>query len=408
MKLLLLNGYGIDMRVDGGKLHIKEGRSSPDEEPEEYIFAPKRIDIDSIVIYGRKGNLTLDSIRWLIKHNVQISILNWDGKLLTTMLPPESTNVKTKFAQYHAFEDQEKRVEIAKKFIEAKFNKSQAVVDYLKLMHPEIHFDVSDELKKLEEVKTIKELMGIEGGLAWKYWNEFSKAIPEKYEFCSRIDQYRRPMGSGDMMNTMLNYGYALLEAECLRAINTVGLDPHVGFLHEMNPSKNSLAYDLQEPFRFLVDLAVINLIENNIMEKKDFVVTENYNLRLKGPGAKKIVNEFSNMLNKTVGYGDKQTTWWSVLLLKTRELSHYLTEKSKKLEFVNPEFGVFRVDSQELRQKILNISYVDWKKLGFSKGTLHYMKQNAKSDKPFTLNSHVLERVKDWENLVSGSQVKI
>ena len=43
-----------------------------------------------------------------------------------------------------------------------------------------------------------------------------------------------------------------------------------------------------------------------------------------------------------------------------------------------------------------------DWKKLGFSKGTLHYMKQNAKSDKPFTLNSHVLERVKAWESLVS------
>jgi CRISPR-associated protein Cas1 len=48
------------------------------------------------------------------------------------------------------------------------------------------------------------------------------------------------------------------------------GLDPHVGFLHEMNPSKNSLAYDFQEPFRFLVDLAVINLVENSTMDKKD------------------------------------------------------------------------------------------------------------------------------------------
>src|SRR5512141_486362 len=160
MKILLLDGYGIDMRVDGGKLHIKNGRSSPDEEPEEYVFAPKRIDIDSIVIYGRKGNLTLDAVRWLIKHNVQISILNWEGKLLTTMLPPESTNVKTKFAQYHAFEDQEKRLEIAKKFIEAKFNKSQAVLDYLKLRYPEVEFNVSDELKKLEGTKTIKEIMG--------------------------------------------------------------------------------------------------------------------------------------------------------------------------------------------------------------------------------------------------------
>lgn len=389
-------------------LHIKEGRSSLDEEPEEYIFAPKRIDIDSIVIYGRKGNLTLDAIRWLIKHNVQISILNWDGKLLTTILPSESTNVKTKFAQYHAFEDQKKRVEIAKKFIEAKFNKSQAVFDYLKLRYPEVNFDISDELKNLDGTKNIREIMGVEGGLAWKYWNEFSKVIPEKYEFCSRIDQYRRPMGSGDMVNTMLNYGYSLLEAECLRVINTVGLDPHVGFLHEMNPSKNSLAYDLQEPFRFLVDLGVINLVENGTMDKKDFIVTENYNLRLRGLGGKKVANEFSNMLNKPISYGDKQTTWGSILLLKARELAYNLTGKSKELDFVSPEFGVNRVDSYEIRQKILSISYVDWKKLGFSKGTLHYMKQNAKSDKPFTLNSHVLERVKAWENLVSGGQVKI
>ncbi|WP_235282940.1 MULTISPECIES: CRISPR-associated endonuclease Cas1 [unclassified Methanosarcina] len=52
------------------------------------------------------------------------------------------------------------------------------------------------------------------------------------------MDQYRRAMGSGDVVNTMLNYGYSLLESECLRAVNSVGLDIHVGFLHEMTPSK--------------------------------------------------------------------------------------------------------------------------------------------------------------------------
>lgn len=67
--------------------------------------------------------------------------------------------------------------------------------------------------------------MGIEKDLAWNYWIEFSKAVPKEYDFCNRIDQYRRAMDSGDMVNTMLNYGYSLLEAECLRAINTVGLD---------------------------------------------------------------------------------------------------------------------------------------------------------------------------------------
>ena len=66
-----------------------------------------------------------------------------------------------------------------------------------------------------------------------------------------------------------------------------------------------------------ILELAVINLVENGTMDKKDFIVTENYNLRLRGLGGKKVANEFSNMMNQAVGYGDKQTTWGSTLLLK-------------------------------------------------------------------------------------------
>lgn len=58
--------------------------------------------------------------------------MDWNGKLLTTMLPSESTNVKTKFAQYNAFENKKARVYLAKKLIEAKISKSETVLDDLK------------------------------------------------------------------------------------------------------------------------------------------------------------------------------------------------------------------------------------------------------------------------------------
>ena len=74
-----------------------------------------------------------------------------------------------------------------------------------------------------------------------------------------------------------------------------MGLDAHVGFLYEMNPSKNSLAYDLQETFRFLIDLAVISLIDSKKMDDKDFIRTENYSLRLRPSGTKKLTEEFNN-----------------------------------------------------------------------------------------------------------------
>lgn len=84
-------------------------------------------------------------------------------------------------------------------------------------------------------------------------------------------------------------------------------------------------------------------------------------------------------------------------MLLKTRELAQYLIGKKKTLDFSKPAYAVERYDSDEIRQKIISITYSDWKKMGFSKGTLHYMKKNAEADKPFTLNSHVRERLEMW-----------
>jgi CRISPR-associated protein Cas1 len=245
-------------------------------------------------------------------------------------------------------------------------------------------------------IQDFKDPVDIYKALDKDSWKRF---IPEKYEFDDRTGRYKsRPYGAGDMVNCMLNYGYSLLEAECMRTINAVGMDVHVGFLHEMASGKNSLAYDLQEPFRFLVDMAVINLIETDRMEKKDFIRTDNYSLRLRPSGAKKVTEEFQTWMNKKVTYQDKAMMWNYVLLLKTRELAQFLNGKKRIIDFTTPSYVIERQDTDEIRKKIIAISYTEWKKMGFSKGTLHYMKKNAKGDKPFTLNAHVRERLEMWE----------
>jgi CRISPR-associated protein Cas1 len=144
----------------------------------------------------------------------------------------------------------------------------------------------------------------------------------------------------------MFNYGYAILEAECLKAINSSGLDVHVGFLHEMNQSKNSLAYDFQEPFRFLIDLAIISAIENNIMEKSDFIRTENYNLRLRPSGAKKLLGEIDKQLTKKSLHNGQMWSWRYVITEKTIELSHFLQSKKDKLDFTT-KYEIDRQDSE-------------------------------------------------------------
>lgn len=133
-------------------------------------------------------------------------------------------------------------------------------------------------------------------------------------------------------------------------------------------------------------------------METKDFIRTKSYSLRLKPSGAKKVTAEFNSVMNGKVEYSKKNTTWGSVLLLKARELAQYLVGKRKTIEFSKPAYVGKRDDTDILRKKILAIGYAEWKEIGFSKGTLHYMKKNAKADKPFTLNAHVKERLEMWE----------
>ena len=398
MTFLTLNGNGIHMHVDNAKLHIKDGRFSTTEEPKEYVFSPKQIDIDSVVIYGASGNISIEAIRWLVKHGLQIVILNWNGKLLTTMLPHESVQVKTKFAQYRAFDNPKKRLELAQKFIEAKLAGTQEVLEYLNQRYPDIDTELPVQVDQLDTARDIREVMGIEGVVAAFYWQEIQKAIPDKLEFTSRaIGRTNRPMGASDWVNCMLNYGYSLLEAECVRAINSVGLDAHIGFLHEAHIGKNSLAYDMQEPFRFLIDLAVIDLIENDKMEKKDFVRTESFTLRLRASGAQKVTQSVNTWLEKINNYQEKEISYSYLILLKTRDLAHFLTGKKLNFTLITSKLTVKRQDTDDVRRKILNVSYADWCKKGFSKGTLHYMKKNAEGNKPFTLNKHVRERLDQW-----------
>ena len=395
MKLLLLNGHGINFRVDNAKLHITDGRFSTEEKPEKYIFSPKRIDIDSIIVYGQSGNISIEAIKWLVKHNVQLSVLGWNGKLMTTMLPPESVQVNTKFAQYKAYSNVRQKTELARKFIQAKFVRTQVVLDWLKLRYPELNNDFSKETKRLPKARTTSEIRMVEARVASFYWQELVKIIPDKYEFKTREYQ-KRPWGAGDIINCMFNYGYSILEGECLRAINTAGLDCHVGFMHEKRIGKNSLAYDLQEPYRFLIDLSIINLIERNAMEKKDFVRTESYNLRLRPTGARKLVNEINNLFNSKARFQGKSCTWSYIIQIQTRELAHLLLGKKRELDLTLPNYKIKRQDTEELRKKILAMPYLAWKKLGFSKGTLHYLKKNARANKPFTINKHVYERLLD------------
>jgi CRISPR-associated protein Cas1 len=166
--------------------------------------------------------------------------------------------------------------------------------------------------------------------------------------------------------------------------------------MHEVILGKEPLVYDLQEPFRWVIDIAIIKALENKVFCAKDFIRTENYNLKLRTCGAKKLTKEVENALNMRMPYQGMMRTFSYIIFLKTRELAHYLLGKKKALDF-NIDLQLKREDNFELRKKILEFPYTKAKKIGMSKGTLWNLKQNAKSEKSFRVTKRVKERLEKF-----------
>ena len=140
---------------------------------------------------------------------------------------------------------------------------------------------------------------------------------------------------ASDYTNTMLNYGYALLEAECLKVINTVGFDPCIGFLHEMRNEKRRLAYDLQEIFRGEIDVVVYKLLSKSFrVPKSDFLRMNNYSLRLKGGGTDKLSKAYETRMSEKIEYEGKLIPRRKVIERKGFELAEYVEGRREETNF--------------------------------------------------------------------------
>lgn len=137
MKTLYLSGHGISLRVENARLTVRNGHEADRKDPERYDLKPKGDEYDNVVIYGHSGNISLDALKWLSKQNIQLTVLNWDGRLLTSVLIPEIKQNGVRLAQYDAARD-ERKVEIARKLIDAKIKNSILVLDWLYARYPEI------------------------------------------------------------------------------------------------------------------------------------------------------------------------------------------------------------------------------------------------------------------------------
>ena len=217
------------------------------------------------------------------ERNVAISFLSERGRFFARIQGPVSGNVLLRREQYRKADDEEVAAEVARAVVVAKIANSRTVLMRALRDHPE-HAAAGELLEALQHLaRLLQELdspqpldsvRGREGEAARRYFNCFDHLITaQREDFFFRGRSRRPPL---DNMNALLSFLYTLLAHDVSAALEGVGLDPAVGYLHRDRPGRPGLALDMMEEFRpFLADRLALSLVNRQQVKGKGFTKTE-------------------------------------------------------------------------------------------------------------------------------------
>lgn len=259
-------------------------------------------NIDSIVTFGYTG-ASPALMGACAKRNISLSFMTHYGKFLARATGEINGNVTLRKEQYRISDDEKRSTNIAKSFITGKLYNSKSVinravrdypnrVDILKLS--EKSELLNNSLLQISQAESAEQLRGIEGESATIYFSVFDDLIlQQKDDFYFHGRNRRPPL---DNVNAMLSFSYSLLASMCASALECVGLDPYVGFLHTDRPGRVSLALDLMEELRAIfADRFVLTMINKKKINEKGFIKKENGSVLMEDETRKNFLSEWQN-----------------------------------------------------------------------------------------------------------------
>lgn len=234
--------------------------------------------LDGVICFGRVG-VSHGVYQVCGEHQLAVSFLSPQGRFLARVEPPAHGNVLLRRQQYRQADEPARCLRLARPMIAAKIQNARnlllrsardsgddAVAGQLRRAATHMAAVLTD-LPVADELDTAR---GIEGETARTYFDSFNAMIRQENGFFEMKGRSRRP--PLDPVNALLSFVYALLRHDCGSALQAVGLDPAVGFLHCDRPGRPSLALDLMEEFRALVaDRLVLALINRRQVQGKGF-----------------------------------------------------------------------------------------------------------------------------------------
>lgn len=230
------------------------------------------IKVDGVVVLGR-ATISPAAMIELLERKIPLSFLTGTGRYLGRLEPPLTKNIFVRSAQWKASGESAQAIHVVRGFIRGKLKNYRNSL--LRAQRENEGLDLQAAIARLEQAiapinntEKIDSLRGLEGAGSAAYFGSFAQLIRVK-EFRFETRNRRPPT---DPVNALLSFGYSLLANDVQSAVNIVGFDPYLGYLHVERYGRPSLALDLMEEFRpIVVDAMVLSVINRRVLTVNDF-----------------------------------------------------------------------------------------------------------------------------------------
>ena len=243
------------------------------------------------------------------QRDISLAFCTPRGRFLARVTGENSGNVLLRRAQYRAADDPGPCCRIARSMIFGKVYNARWSIERTRRDHglrvdgealAAVSVQLKDLLPQIADEASLDSLRGLEGAAATAYFGVFDQLIlGEKPLFAFGTRNRRPPL---DPVNALLSFAYSLLTNDCASALESVGLDAYVGFLHRDRPGRTSLALDLMEELRpCLADRFVLTLINNRVVGRSDFDFRENGTVFLSDAGRRTFLQRWQERKRETI-----------------------------------------------------------------------------------------------------------
>ena len=291
-------------------------------------------NLEGIVTFGYTG-ASPALMGACASHDIDLSFFTQNGRFLARVSGELRGNVLLRHKQHQLYDSENESLAIAKNMIAGKIFNARWVLERTLRDH-EMRVDVSllraislslkQSISNAYECTSLEQLRGVEGSAAEGYFSVFNQLILQNIDVFVFKGRNRRP--PLDPINALLSFAYTLLAKEAASALESVGLDPYMGFLHRSRPGRASLALDLMEELRpVIADRFVLTLINRREVGEDGFVTKENGAIILNKDVRQTILRAWQTRKHETITHPflDEKISWGLVPYVQALLLARYL-----------------------------------------------------------------------------------